>query len=112
MKNIKLIRLLSGDTIIAEILGDANDDFIEGLQLKRPVRIVVLPRNASDQYDPKAQHSVGFAPWVDFTEDEELVVNLQHVVTMATPIEEFVKQYKGLFTTLITPENSGLIVPK
>lgn len=103
MKNIKLIRLLNGDTILAEVLEPAND-LVDGIKIRRPVRVVVMPQKHSDK------PSVGFAPFMDFTEDEEMILTLNHITTMATPIDEFVKEYKKIFATILTPD-TGIILP-
>lgn len=101
--NVKLIKLLTGEDLIAEVVqsNDANE-----VMVRNPIRVVVLP----NKVDPKTP-SVGFAPWADFSEDKVVAINKSHIVTTMTPIKEFINQYNGMFGGIIAPSSSGLILP-
>ena len=86
--NIKLIKFLGGEEILAEVVSDSG----AALSVKNAVRIVVIPSQA----DPK-NPQVGLAPYLQFSEDKELTFNKSLVVTTATPVVEFVNQYNSLF---------------
>lgn len=100
-ENLMVLRLSTGEEIMGEVL--VHDDKI--YQIKNPVRVVVMPSKA----DP-SNPSVGFAPFMQWTDDKELTLNANHVIVTATPITEFVNQYNGMFGGIVVPK-SGIITP-
>lgn len=100
-ENLKIIRFLTGEEIIAELIEETNDI----LKIKNAVRIVVVP-SAVEQKNP----SVGFAPFLQWTDDKDLTLNRSHVTVMSNPITEFVNQYNSMFGGLVVP-NSKIITP-
>lgn len=101
VQNLKIIRLLSGEEIMAEITVDGTDS----MTIKNPIRIVVVPNQA----DPK-NPTVGLAPFLQFSDDKELVLNKNCVITSATPLVEFVNQYNSVFGGLVVPSTSAKII--
>ena len=99
--SVKIIKLLTGEELIAKVLPSSDSVVI----LQNPVRIVVMP----NRIDPKTPN-IGFAPWAEFSDDREFVVDKSHVVAIMTPIKDFVNQYNTMFGKLVTPQ-SGLILP-
>lgn len=99
--NVKLIRLLNGEELMAEVVS-SNDSKVT---IKDAIRVVVMP-----QRDPKASPSIGFAPWLEFSEDKQVELDKSHVLFMVTPIKEFVNQYNSLFGGIVTP-TTKLILP-
>lgn len=99
--NVKLIRLLNGEELMAEVIS-SNDSKVT---IKDAIRVVVMP-----QRDPKASPSIGFAPWLEFSEDKQVELDKSHVLFMVTPIKEFVNQYNSLFGGIVTP-STKLILP-
>lgn len=95
-ENLKIIRFLGGEEIIAEVTGNAGLGWIK---VKNPVAIMVMP----DKADPKSPR-VGFAPWVQFTGDEEIQVNESLILTTMTPVKEFATQYKNMFSAIKVPQ--------
>lgn len=102
-KNDKLllIRLSTGE----ELMGEVTSNSGQVLTVKNPVRVVVVP-SKTDPNNP----SVAFAPFIQWSDDKELTLNSNHVITTATPITEFVNQYNGMFGGIVVPK-SGLITP-
>ena len=99
--SVKIIKLLTGEELIAKVLPSSDSVVI----LQNPVRIVVMP----NRIDPKTPN-IGFAPWAEFSDDREFVVDKSHVGAIMTPIKDFVNQYNTMFGKLVTPQ-SGLILP-
>ena len=91
--NLKIIRLPSED-----ILGEVLDDTDKGITLKNPVRVVLIPSKA----DPKVP-SVGFAPFCEWSDDKEVTIHRNLIVTILNPITEFVNQYNSTFCVVIVP---------
>ena len=95
--NCKLIRIITGEEIIAEVLEETGDTITiqNGL--------VVLPTN----------NGVGFAPWatVISKENPEITVNLKHIVYVAEVQEDVVNKYNQMFgNKLQLPNSKKLIV--
>ena len=86
--NVKLIKFLGGEEIIAEVLSDEATSLV----VKNAVRIVVIP----DKIDPKSPQ-VGLAPYLQFSDSKELTFNKALVVTTAEPLTDFINQYNSLF---------------
>jgi hypothetical protein len=101
VENLKIIRFLTGEEIMAEVLEETK----EVLVVKNAVRIVVVP-SQTDTKNP----SVGFAPYSQWTDEKELTLNRSHVTLLIAPITEFVNQYNGMFGGLVVP-NSKIITP-
>ena len=101
VENIKIIRLLNGEEIIAEVTSDSG----QIITIRNAIRIVVMPNKA----DPSVPN-VGMAPFMQFTEDKDLTLNKNCVITVATPLTEFVNQYNSVFGGLVVPPTSAKII--
>lgn len=99
--NVKLIRLINGEELISEVISDGESS----ITIKNPVRVVVVPTKT----DPKMP-TVGFAPWVDFSDDKQFTLDKRHIIVIMTPVQEFINQYNGMFGGIVAP-SSKLIVP-
>lgn len=99
--SIKIIKLITGEELLGEIL--PSSEVI--CKVKNPVRIVVMP----NKIDPKTPN-IGFAPWAEFSDDKEFILDKSHVLAIMTPINEFVNQYNTMFGGLVVPK-SNLIIP-
>lgn len=99
--NVKIIKLLSGEELLAEV----PLEFVSPLVIKNPVRIVVMP----NKLDPKTPN-IGFASWAEFSDDKEFALDRSHIIAIMTPIKQFVDQYNSMFGKIVTPQ-SGLILP-
>lgn len=102
MANVKIVRLLTGEDVLGEIVADDKEVVI----LKNPVRIMVMPSRT----DPK-QPTVGFAPFCEWAVDKQVTINKSLVVTLLTPVVEFVNQYNTTFGSGVVVPDSKLIIP-
>jgi hypothetical protein len=98
--NVKILRLVTGEELLGEVL-DLNNT----IQIKNPVRIVVMP----NKVDPKIPN-VGFAPWAEFSDDKTFTIDKSHIIAIINPIKEFINQYNSMFGGLVVP-SSNLIMP-
>ena len=98
--NIKLLKLISGDEIIGEILSETNIEVV----IKNPVRVVVMPSKANPQAP-----TVGFAPWAEFSEDKQFSIHKAHVIASMKPVQEFINQYNAMYSGLVLPEKKLII---
>ena len=85
--NVTLIKFLGGE----EVLGEVVFENLTHIGVKNAVRIVVIP----DQLNPKTPQ-VGLAPYLQFSDDKELTINKNCVITIATPVSEFLNQYNSI----------------
>ena len=95
--NVKLIRVVTGEEIVAEVVSETDDTITVQNAL------VVLPTN----------NGVGFAPWATvISKDEpEIIVSRNHLVYVAEVQEDVFKKYNEMFgSKLITPDKKKLIV--
>lgn len=99
--SVKLIKLITGEELLAEIM--PSGEMI--CKMKNPVRVIVMP----NKIDPKTPN-IGFAPWAEFSDEKEFLVDKSHVLCIMTPIKEFVNQYNSMFGGLVVP-TSNLIMP-
>lgn len=99
--SVKIIKLITGEELLGEILPSSEAI----CKVKNPVRIVVMP----NKIDPKTPN-IGFAPWAEFSDDKEFVLDKTHILAIMTPINEFVNQYNTMFGGLVVPK-SNLIIP-
>ena len=97
MIDVKLLRIVTGEEVIAELLSETEETITVQNGL------VVLPTN----------NGVGFAPWatVISKEDPEITVSKTHVVYVAEVQEAVCKKYNEMFgSKLITPNSKKLVL--
>ena len=97
MLNVKLIRIVTGEEIIAELVSQDDDT----ITVKNG--LVVLP-NAS---------GVGFAQWATVIDPDnpEVTMKQQHIVYVVDVQEDVSKKYNEMFgSKLVTPASKKLIV--
>tara|TARA_R100000008_G_C3423061_1_gene85837 strand:+ start:60 stop:353 length:294 start_codon:yes stop_codon:yes gene_type:complete len=97
MINVKLLRVVTGEEVIAELVSE-GDTFIT---VKNG--LVILP----------TQSGVGFAPWATVIDPDkpEITLSHDHVVYIAEVSSDVRKKYNELFgSKLVTPEEKKLIL--
>jgi hypothetical protein len=96
MKDVKLIRLITGEEIIAEVL-----DWKNGVMTIQNA-LVVIPQ----------QGQVGFAPWATVIHPDmpEIGLDMKHVIYSVAVADPVVKQYNEIFGSNIVLPDKQLIV--
>tara|TARA_R100000030_G_scaffold17661_1_gene12057 strand:- start:263 stop:556 length:294 start_codon:yes stop_codon:yes gene_type:complete len=97
MIDVKLIRIVTGEEIIAEVVGQTD----ETITVRNG--LVVLP-NAQ---------GVGFAPWATVIDKDnpDITMSMQHVVYVVATQEDVANKYNEMFgSKLVTPSTKKLIV--
>ena len=89
--NVKLIKMWTGEDVIADLVKETDDSIV----ITNP--IVVVPSGQQGQ--------IGLAPWSPILKgkDVELEVTRRYVVYINEPQEEFVSNYRQMFTGIATP---------
>jgi len=92
--SIKLLRLKSGEDIVADI--DENEDTVT---IENPAQIVPMgdPRGGNVQ--------MGFGPWVPFSDDKQIEISRDWIVFITEPAKDIVNNYRQAF-------GSGIVVPE
>ena len=94
MSNIKVIKLISGEEVIADI-----DESIDGLViLKKPLLIMMVP-NQNNQF------GIGLAPFCPYAADGVVPVRAGAVVSIFEPDTGMKNEYNVRF-------GSGIVVPE
>jgi hypothetical protein len=113
--NVRLLRLLSGEDILAEVVPKSEVrisgnvelpiDTDEGpLTIKNPYQVISRP-------DGKGGVSVGLGPWIivkEDTKDITVTVRATAIVYVITPDSQMTGKFMELTTGLILPEK-GLL---
>jgi hypothetical protein len=88
--NVKLIRMWSGEDVIADQVGDLTDTIV----IRNP--IVAIPTGSGQ---------MGFAPWSPLLKDKniDLEVSKKYIVYIAEAQEQIVEQYEQMFSVIKTP---------
>ena len=88
--SVKLIRMSSGEDVIAFVLEETDTS------ITFENSIVAVPTNTGN---------IGFAPWSPLQDKNNtfLTVNKNFVVYITEPAEEISSQYSKMFSKLITP---------
>ena len=102
MANVKLIKLLTGEEILAEIVDAPINifDVENNLNIKNPIRIVLTQ-------DGK----VGLVKWAELSPDTEMKLDRFHIVTILTPHKQLIDQYLSIHSKIVPATISSLIMP-
>ena len=97
MIDVKLIRIITGEEIIAEVLSQTDDTITiqNGL--------VVIP----------SAQGVGFAPWATVISKDEpqITISKKHVVYVVETQEDVSSKYNEMFgSKLVVPQNKKLVI--
>jgi len=92
--NVKLIRMWSGEDVIADLIDDKTDMGEDVIVIANPIVAV-----------PTGNGQMGFAPWSPLLKGkgEELEVTKNYVVYIADTQEQIEEQYREMFSVLKTP---------
>ena len=94
MINVKLLRLKSGEDIIADVtLVDTEDT----IKVENPA--ILMPMG-----DKGGQILMGFGPWAPFSDDKKFEIPRDWIVFISTPGKDLINSYNQMF-------GSGIVVP-
>ena len=84
--NVKIVKLISGEELIGEFDEKTN-------VITNPV--VMIPVN---------NKSIGFGPWMAYSEDKSFILKEEHIQIIATPSKVITNEYSKAF-------GSGIVIP-
>jgi hypothetical protein len=101
--NLLILKIITGEEVMAEVISEPNATSQE-YTIKNPVRVVVMPSKNTNS------PTVGFAPWVEWTDEKVFTIHKAHVIVPMKPVQEFINQYNTMFGGIVAP-SSKLILP-
>lgn len=94
--SIKVVLLKTGEKIITDIKELILEEKLSGYLLKAPVKIEKVSRivlSESENYNDDSSLTVQMSPWIEFTEDKEIPVNIDTVIAIVEPLENLKELY-------------------
>jgi len=94
VKEIKLLRLTSGEEIIAEISHSSHT-----ISVYDPIIMI-----------PAGEGRIGFMPWMPYTSAKDgLVLRKQDIMFMIDPIQDLIDQFKSARSGIVTPPKGVIL---
>jgi hypothetical protein len=96
--SVKLILLKSGETLITDAKEIVTEDQqVKGYLLKKPHKVsveqsILLIEEDNDSIDNSV--NVGLKPWITLTDDEEIVIRPDWIVTLVEPLSNLKNLYE------------------
>ncbi len=94
--NVKLIRMWSGEDVIADQVGDLVDSIV----IRNPIVAI-----------PTGNGQMGFAPWSPLLKDKDidLEVSKKYVVYISEAQEQIVDNYEEMFSAIKSPSKKLIV---
>ena len=100
MADIKLLRLTTGEDIVAEVT--YSDD--ETTTISKPFVLIPMAQNPSGGSETKLY----FSPFIPFAENDEFTIKEENIITVNEPKKEITDNYLQ-YTGLIVPVEKKII---
>ena len=94
--SIKLVMLKSGEQLIAEAKELVNEEKeVKGYLLDKPHKVITnTPLLLTEEQSNDSSVEVTLSPWILLSEDQEVVVQPDWVITVVQPLPSVIKMYK------------------
>jgi hypothetical protein len=94
--NVKLIRMWSGEDVIADQVGDLTETIV----IRNPIVAI-----------PAGNGQMGFAPWSPLLKDKniDLEVSKKYIVYISEAQEQIVEQYEQMFSVIKSPSKKLIV---
>jgi len=98
--NVKLIRMWSGEDVIADLIDDKGDVGEDVIVISNPIVAV-----------PAGNGQLGFAPWSPLLKgkNEEIEVSKKYVVYIADTQDQIIEQYENMFSVIKSPSKKLIV---
>ncbi len=93
--SIKLVLLKSGETVISDVKELVSEEKICGYVFENPYKVITersIVLSEETNYDAKIQ--VSLTPWIILTEDTQMLVTTDWVITLVEPIKSLKQMYE------------------
>lgn len=95
--NVKLIRMVSGEEVIAKVVDESGGDYL----VKNPAILL-----------PAGQGRLAVVPWLPYAEAETMTIPSKIVGFVVIPKPDLVREYTDMTSGLLLPNNKSLSTPK
>jgi hypothetical protein len=92
--SIKLALLKSGEQVISDVKELISEDKVRGYLFNKPHRIQVNKSFLLTEDESADDYEVVLSPWIILTEDKEMVVSTDWIVTVVEPLKSIVEIYQ------------------
>ena len=94
--NVKLIRMWSGEDVIADQVGDLVDSIV----IRNPIVAI-----------PTGNGQLGFAPWSPLLKDKnvDLEISKKYIVYISEVQEQIADQFKDMFSVIKSPSKKLIV---
>jgi len=94
--NVKLIRMWSGEDVVADLVEEKEDTIV----LTNPIVAI-----------PQGQGQIGFAPWSPLLKgkNEEIELSRNYIVYIAETQTEIEEQYEQMFSLIQSPSKKLIV---
>ena len=95
--NVKLIRMWSGEDVVADVVKETDDS----VTIVNPIVAV-----------PSGQENIAFAPWSPIIKGDntQIEVTKKYVVYISETQDEIIEQYNQMYSPVETPPTKKLIL--
>jgi hypothetical protein len=101
MKEIKLLRLTTGEDIVAEVINiEYADNDKTVTTISKPFVIIPMQRNPGQGAETK----IYFTPFIPFADNEEFDIKEENIITVNEPKEEIRDNYLQYIGAIIPVE--------
>lgn len=96
--SIKLVLLKSGETLITDVKELVSEEKAYAYLFVKPHKVsstqkIVLLENLEDSESVNREYEITLTPWILLTEEEQIPVSLDYVVTVVDPIDRLKEIY-------------------
>ena len=95
--SIKLTLLKSGEQVVSDVKELVSEEIVRGYVFKKPHKVqvnrtILLTENENDIDDRNVE--ITLSPWILLTEDEDILVSPEWIVTIVEPLNSIVEMYQ------------------
>ena len=95
--NTRLIKLVTGEEILAEVVAGFVDKLQDSVEIKNAIQVIVRPTN-----DKENPFSFGFLPWAKFAVGN-ITISKDMIVYIAEATEEIKGIHNQIFGSIVLP---------
>lgn len=100
MSNVKILKLVTGEEVMANI--SVNEELLV-FEMTNAVQLRMIPSMAS------GGAQMAMLPFPLGSSDKSFIIAERHVIYCVSPDEDFLNQYKQIFSEILTPSQSIII---
>ena len=97
--SVKLLLLKSGDQIISDVKeivrSEGESRVVEGYLFSKPHKIsAIKPVVLTENFNDERNVEITLSPWILLTEDKEMTIPKEWVITIVNPMKSIVEMYQ------------------